>query len=72
MGLQIVVPYYENGCSKNRWTAGQEHLLLQLDVYRVHLSSAFLDWIKEHKYSNVIHIVYVPGGTTSELQVHPR
>ncbi len=45
----------------------EQPLLLQLDVYSVHRDAPFWDWLKlNHPY---MHIVFVPGGTTSVAQV---
>ncbi len=45
----------------------EQPLLLQLDVYSVHLGAPFRDWLKlNHPY---MHIVFVLGGTTSVAQV---
>jgi hypothetical protein len=45
----------------------EQPLLLQLDVYSVHHGTPFRDWLKlNHPY---MHIVFVPGGTTSVAQV---
>jgi hypothetical protein len=68
--MQIVIPYYERQCTENGWTAGEEHLLLQLDVYRCHTSQAFRTFLRDHKYGPIIDIVYVPANCTSELQVN--
>ena len=44
-----------------------DHIVLVLDVWSVHISQEFREWIKkEHPR---IHLVYVPPNCTSELQV---
>ena len=66
--MQIVLPHYKAVCEKLDLPEGQK-MVLQLDMYRVHTSAAYRDWLKE-KYDFIL-LVYVPGGTTSKAQVLP-
>lgn len=59
--MQVVLPHYEIVCQNKGLQKGEQPMLLEIDVYSVHISQDFRDWIRE-QYS-FIHICYVPGVT---------
>ncbi len=67
--LQLIYPTYVRVCEERTdlLPPRKQLLLLQLDVYSVHRGAPFKDWLKlNHPY---MHIVFVPGGTTSVVHV---
>jgi len=65
----LIYPAYVRVCEERTdlLPPREQPLLLQLDVYSVHRGAPFRDWLKlNHPY---MHIVFVPGGTTSVAQV---
>jgi hypothetical protein len=62
----IIVPFRAKMIEKHRLD-GQQDVVLVLDVWAVHISSEFRQFIAEqHPY---IHLLYIPPNCTSKLQV---
>lgn len=63
---EVLLPYADR-CILKHNRPKDEHIVLVLDVWSVHISQEFRDWIKAQHPR--IHLVYVPPNCTSELQV---
>lgn len=63
---EVLMPYADR-CILQHNRPTDDHIVLVLDVWSVHISQEFRDWIKQQHPR--IHLVYVPPNCTSELQV---
>lgn len=63
----VLLPYARCQIARHQLTDAAAHIILVLDVWAVHKSAEFREFIKEHHPN--IHLVYVPANCTSKLQV---
>lgn len=64
---EVVVPAWKHECFRQRLDPAVEHAILTFDVAAVHRSSSTIQWLHEN-YPR-LHLVFVPAGCTSFLQV---
>jgi hypothetical protein len=65
--VKIIIPDYKRMCTQFGATYGEQQVMLQIDIYPVHTSAAFRDWLYE-TYP-FIKLRYIPAGCTPVAQV---
>jgi sulfur relay (sulfurtransferase) DsrC/TusE family protein len=63
----VLLPYAARSCQKHNLPR-DSHIVLVLDVWKVHIGEEFRRFLRGEAYSH-IHLVYVPASCTSQLQV---
>ena len=61
----IIAPYFSEQKAKLSLPDSKK-AIWQIDVWSVHMSKEFRDWMKEHHLNIILH--YVPAGCTSIFQ----
>lgn len=64
---EVLLPYAARRCQEHN-LPHDSHIVLVLDVWKVHIGEEFRRFLRGEKYSH-IHLVYVPPNCTSQLQV---
>jgi hypothetical protein len=64
---EVLLPHADRCCLEFNRRSNDEHIVLVLDVWSVHISEEFRSWLKQNHPR--IHLVFVPPNCTSELQV---